>query len=125
MACSIFMDNVLEILIEKKIPFAILIGIMTLSEGMHMHIKEYYVIARRGDYRRLRAHKFKKGIWDILERPLNEQEIIWFKANTEEFNKVINKRGCGRVYELKSMPFRYLYKIDRYDRKKQSKPSGG
>ena len=118
-------SNILEILIERKIPFAVLVGVMTFSEGMHMHIKEYYVLARRGDYRKLKGMKFKKGMWDVLERKLKDEEVAYFKANTELFRKVIDKRGCGRVYELTNLPFKMLYKKDRYERKKQAKPSGG
>jgi hypothetical protein len=102
---------ILTTLIERKVPFCVLVSFLTLR-GVDMHIKEYHVICCESDRDKLKKLRFKRQKKGLVERQLSEDEITHFKQINDSFVKVIHRRD-GRVYELKSLPFKPYYNESR------------
>lgn len=108
------MTNIIDILIEEDIPFAVAVGNLTLSRGLNMHVKEYYLIAMISDFSYLRELGFRKGDslttrMRVVEKAMDEDEIAYFKEINDQFIKVMQRRDVGRVYEFKRKPFKKCY----------------
>lgn len=91
-------------LIENKIPFAVVVSIMK-APVLEYHTNEYHIIIRIKDRRKLYQRGFRKGRFHVLEKQLTDDEIGHFKQINNKFSKVCHTKH-GRVYELKTLPFK-------------------
>jgi hypothetical protein len=119
------MKNVIKELIDSKTSFAMCIGVneLKLNKGSYS-TSDYFVIVHkskltfsvdkdgntiydRGRLSMENKYSFSKSIHrdDVYEKTLDSSDIVYFKSINDSFTKVQHDSD-GRVYELKSNPFR-------------------
>jgi len=117
--------DIFQKLIKQKVPFAVVVWNMTFRLESVNEIDRRYmlIIMRPGPGEKYKKRKFKKLGFNytkkgdryfmfILERYLTQDEIEEFKSPQiqEQFNKVLHT-PAGRVFELKSNPFKLNFDI--------------
>ena len=104
------MENIFETLIRKNICFAVVVGTNTFkTKGIDLHTKDYFLILLQSRITSPRIDFLKnKQYPKIFTYTLYQDEIDYFKENSDKFNRVISNE-FGRVFELKGNNFKKKY----------------
>ena len=96
---------------ELKIPYAICVGEQSLkNKALEQTSKDWFIIIHTKFRHKFKDSRFIKldQYHHVIGRTLMIKHIKTFKNSIDEYN-LVSSSNDGRVYELKTMPFKTHY----------------